>query len=365
MPNLHKHNRCVIMMKTMQKQKTKPKSHMFYRMLFNSVFFVALIFGTFFFVFKDQNVDEIISLALSTNTGFVALGLLCMMAYFFFESWNVRTLLKNLGEKVGFFKSLKFTMIGFFFCSITPGASGGQPLEVYYMNKDGVSTMNATITILIQVFGVQVAVVGFGVLSGILCHDILVGPILWLYIIGLIINAFALLMLFFFIISPNFFGGLLIRLTRFLRLFMPEKRVAKLEAKATRSIKKYSSSSEYIKSHRNVFFWAVSKSVAQMACYFMVPFFIYLAFGLSGTNILTIFMVQAILFVSTSGLPLPGAIGASESVFLGLYAKIFGDNLLSSAMLINRGVSFYGFVLISMLFVFVNLFLISRSKPKN
>jgi uncharacterized membrane protein YbhN (UPF0104 family) len=60
-------------------------------------------------------------------------------------------------------------------------------------------------------------------------------------------------------------------------------------------------------------------------------------------------------------LPLPGAIGASESVFLSLYGAVFGEGLLSTAMLLNRGINFYWFVLISMIVVFINILI--KKKP--
>ena len=65
-----------------------------------------------------------------------------------------------------------------------------------------------------------------------------------------------------------------------------------------------------------------------------------------------------------SGIPLPGAIGASESVFLGLYMTVFPEEILSSAMLLNRGINFYLFVLVSMVVVLINIVLLKRRKNK-
>ena len=65
--------------------------------------------------------------------------------------------------------------------------------------------------------------------------------------------------------------------------------------------------------------------------------------------------MQAILYTTVSGLPLPGAIGVSETVFLGIYGVAFGKELLQSAMLLNRGISFYSFVIISLAVVIFNI----------
>jgi len=70
--------------------------------------------------------------------------------------------------------------------------------------------------------------------------------------------------------------------------------------------------------------------------------------------------LQAILYATVSGIPLPGAVGVSESGFINIFKNIFTMETISGAMLINRGVSFYLFVIISGLVVVVNLFKTKR-----
>ena len=47
-----------------------------------------------------------------------------MVLYFACETLNVTRTLKTLGEKSNFFRNFRYTLIGFFFSSITPAASG-------------------------------------------------------------------------------------------------------------------------------------------------------------------------------------------------------------------------------------------------
>ena len=64
--------------------------------------------------------------------------------------------------------------------------------------------------------------------------------------------------------------------------------------------------------------------------------------------------MQAVLYTTVSGLPLPGAIGVSETVFLGIFGVAFGQDLLKGAMLLNRIDTFYLFVIISLIVVIIN-----------
>ena len=73
----------------------------------------------------------------------IAIGF--MFLYFCCESINTGRTLKALGEKSSFFKNLKYTLICFFFIFITPAASGGQSMEIYYMHKDGINVEKETL----------------------------------------------------------------------------------------------------------------------------------------------------------------------------------------------------------------------------
>ena len=51
--------------------------------------------------------------------------------------------------------------------------------------------------------------------------------------------------------------------------------------------------------------------------------------------------------LAVSSLPLPGAVGASEGGFVKAMTLFFGSALVTPAVLLSRGISFYSFLLIS------------------
>ena len=53
------------------------------------------------------------------------------------------------------------------------------------------------------------------------------------------------------------------------------------------------------------------------------------------------------LYLAVASLPLPGAVGAAEGGFLRAMAIFFGLGLVTPAVLVSRGISFYTFLLIS------------------
>ena len=88
-------------------------------------------------------------------------------------------------------------------------------------------------------------------------------------------------------------------------------------------------------------------TLIQMLVYYSIPYWVYLAFGYSTENIWTLLTLQAVLYATVSGIPLPGSVGASEGGFIGIFRNVFPQSMINSAMILNRGISFYLFVLIS------------------
>lgn len=350
----------------MAKQKTD--KGMFSRMARYVVFFVALMAITFWLIFKDQDIGGVFEALSKVNYVWILLGILLMLGYFMMQAQNVRKILASFGEHITIWKSLKFTMIEFFFCALTPGASGGQPVEIYYMTKEKIPASKATLAILVQILDFQIAVMAIGIISQAVMWftdpTLLTGTVAWLLRIGMIINGLALILLAFCVFSNRMAKVIA---NWFLRLLkkIGVKRIEEKQESLNKALDSYQEGAIYIRTHRNEFMMSIGRALIQVSLFYLVPFCVYKAFGLNGMTVIQLFNIQSVLFLATSGLPLPGAIGASESVFLTLYGTAFGEQLLSPAMLLNRGVSFYLFVLITMGVVMANAIILKRKELKD
>lgn len=320
--------------------------------------------ATFWFVFKDQDIGQIFNVAQSANPWFLLLGIFLMLMYFAMEAINIKSILKSFGEKLSFLKAYKFTMIGFFFAAITPSATGGQPLEVYYMSKEKIPAAHSALALLVQVCGIQVSTMLLGIISMLLNIKLLTGPVLWLSIIGLTINGIALIAMLVCIFNNKLTRKLVNGFVNILK-HVGFKKIEKRRAKIDKSLDQYADGANYMKTHKKEFAIAMLRVFVQFCFYFSVPYCVYRAFGLEGMSFFEVFALQAILFMATSALPLPGAIGASESVFLNLFGLAFGAELLSSAMLLNRGITFYLFVIITLFVVFINIIRMKNTKKES
>ena len=266
------------------------------RLVIDLVVFLVLFALTFWFVFRGQDPEEIKGALGQADFRFILLGVGFMMIYFTVEAWNIRSILKSFGDKISLPKALKFTFINFFFCSISPGASGGQPMEIYYMTKEKIPGAHATLAILIQTCGIQLAVMFLGILCMAMSPIEISGIVLTLFIVGLIINGVALLVLALSIFSNETVRGIVNGAMKLLRKF-GVKKVGEWQKGINKSLDEYAEGSKYIQSHVGEFLVAMVRSVVQMACYYLVPYCIYKSFGLSGQTIWQLFAMQSIVFM--------------------------------------------------------------------
>ena len=334
----------------------KEKKSKIKKILVNLTIFILLIILTFSLVLKDQDVSQIFSVAAKVKKQYILFAVLAMSIYILGEAVNITRILKELGEKSKLISNIRYTLIGFFFSAITPAASGGQPMEIYYMHKDDISVANSTLALLMQLCSLQIVTITVGTISAVIHFEVLKSGLIYLLILGIILNSSALMLLIIAIFSKKLSEGLIkfaVKLLKFFRIPNVEK---KLES--------YQTSAKYIKEHKILMLKTVITTVVQMIAYYSVPYWIYLAFGLTEYNIFEILTLQAVLYATVSGIPSPGAVGVSEGGFLGIFRNAFPETIISSAMLLTRGANFYLFIIISAIIVMISTFREKRIEKK-
>lgn len=331
------------------------KNNKIRKIITNLIIFILLIILTFYLVLKDQDFSQMSSILKTVKKEFILLGILAMCIYVSCEAINIRRILKELGEKVSFFSAIKYTLSGFFFSAITPAASGGQPMEIYYMHKDNISVAHSTLTLLMQLCSFQIISISFGIISAIIHFDVLKNGLIYLFILGIALNSSALALLVIAIFSKKLSEGLIkfaVKVLKFFRIRNIEEKQEKLE----KELASYQTSAIYIKEHKLLMVKTLLTTAIQLLAYYSVTYWVYLAFELNTYNFWQILTLQAVLYATVSGIPSPGAVGVSEGGFLGIFRKAFPEATISSAMLLSRGVNFYLLIIVSVIVVIVNTF---------
>ncbi len=334
--------------------KTKNNKKNLGKKIFNVLLFIGIAFLTFWLIFKNNDIHEIMNNVHNANKIYLLLAILVMFLYIFCEGVNIYRILHNLKDKVSLVQTFKYSLVGFFFSSITPSSTGGQPMQLYFMNKDKVSISHSALALLIQLLSFQfmtlvLALIGFAFNYDILLHNI--GNIKYLMFLGITINiviqGFLIIMIFSKKLALKLINWICNLLTK-----LHIKSASNIKQKALNSLEEYHDCAIYLKGNKLMIIKIFLTTLIQLSLYHSIPFFVYKAFNLNEYSIFTFILLQAVLYISVASLPLPGAMGASEGSFMIIFKLLFPASLLGSAMILSRGISFYLFVFLSAILIF-------------
>lgn len=331
------------------KLEGKSKKHIFRNLLF----FLILIVITLRLILKDQSITQIVDIIKEVKFQYILIAILCMMLYMVLEAVNIGRTLKALGEKSKFIKNVKYALIGFFFSSITPAASGGQPMQVYYMHKEKISVANSTLALLINLTSMQIITIGFALISLCFNYQYLNTALIIFFIIGISLNIMALALLIIGVFSKRLSKWLIKVAIKILKLFRV-KNIEKKQERFEEELAKYQYSAKYIKENKILILKTILTTAVQFFMFYSITYWTYRSFGFNERNILEIVAMQSVLYATVSGIPSPGAVGVSEGAFIEIFKNVYPEGMIKSATLLNRGINFYLFVIISAFIVIIN-----------
>lgn len=332
------------------------------KMIRNFILFILLIILTFYIVLKDQDMSQIFEVLRGAKKEFILIAIVCMSLYMVCEAINIGRTLKALNEKSSFLKNLKYALIGFFFSSITPAASGGQPMQIYYMHRDKITVANSTLALLINLSSMQIVTISIALISVFFNTQYLNSTLATFFIIGITLNLTALALLLISIFSKKMTRGLIKIIIKIMKLFRI-KNIEEKKEKMEGELGRYQESAKYIKQHKMLILKILLTTYIQFMLYYSISYWVYRSLGFTTHNIIEIISLQAVLFATVSGIPSPGAVGVSEGGFIALFKDIYPQSMISGAMLLSRGVNFYLFVILSS-FVVAKAFLVRTKNDK-
>ncbi|TAH65095.1 MAG: flippase-like domain-containing protein [Anaerolineaceae bacterium] len=338
------------------------------KQLLSIIFLVIIILLTAYLYLRDYSINELITTLKSININFLILGLGMMFLFVNCEAINIYMIMSSLKTPLPYYKCLQYSCIGFYFSSITPSASGGQPVQVYYMRQHKIPVSVSTITIFFIVFVYQIAMVFWGIVISVFRYDITSGfaSSLWfLLLYGTIINVGAIAILFLLMFSKNIVPKILIFFINFGKKLKLIKNSEGILDKIDKSMILYKEKANILKNDPILFFKVFLVTIIQMAALNIIPYLTYRSFGYDSSFILDLFAYQSLLTISTSAIPLPGAEGVTQGGFLRVFRMFFPESEITSAMLLNRIISFYiPLLLCFIVYFFVHIYTFRKRGDK-
>lgn len=314
------------------------------------LFMISLIIITSYFIFKDQSLPTLLQTLKDVNLFYIILGLCMMFIFVGCEAMNTFSIMRALGQKISYIKCLGFAFIGFYFSSITPSSSGGQPAQMFYMNKANINLSYSSLNLLIITVVYQMVMMAYAGIMFLLNHEFIMTNlhgIQYFLMFSVTINLLLTIGILLAMFSKKFIYQLIYLVTKWLGAIRIIKDVPATRFKLESLVKEYTIGADYLKTRPLLLLRVVCTTTIQLTSTYLVPYFVYKAFHLNDFTLLQIISLQSLVSLAVSSIPLPGAVGASENAFMSAFKLFFASNLIVPAMLLCRGISFYAFLIIS------------------
>lgn len=318
--------------------------------IISACLFVALMLLTFYTIFHGNDIVYLWNTIKTLHPGYFLAAVLTGIFFVSAEGLMICYLLRALNCQASPLSCIKYSFIGFFYSGITPSATGGQPMQLYYMKKSGLRVSDSTVVLMTVavIYKLVLVLIGLGILIfwyPSLCFYL--KGYLYLYYLGLLLNGGLVAILLFIMIRPQLFHKIVLsgeKILTTLHILKPNpNRTARLLDMAER----YHAAVVFFLHHKRHIYTVVLATFVQRFSVFFLTWLIYRGLGLSGHSMMAVMMIQATVYIAVDMLPLPGAQGITELMYKTVYSVIFPGTYLTASMCVTRGINFYFLLIVS------------------
>lgn len=314
--------------------------------------FLALMLLTFYTIFHGNDMEYVWETVRTLQPVYLVLAILTGIFFVSAEGLVFWYLFRALKYRASLLGCIRYAFIGFFYSGITPSATGGQPMQLYYMKKSGFQIADSTVVLMTValIYKLVLVLIGLGVLIfwyPSLC--LYLEGYLYLYYLGLFLNTSLVAALLFIMISPKCFRGIVVAGEKLLM------KLHILKESETRRQKLFDMADSY---HEAVVFFLQHKrhiaavfafTFLQRLSVFFLTWLIYKGMHLSGHSAMTVMIIQATVYIAVDMLPLPGSQGITELMYKTVFSAIFPGAYLTASMCVTRSINFYFLLIVSAL----------------
>ena len=334
--------------------------------VFMFLFLILIVLLTLYNIFKNDSLSTIINDISRINKFYLLVFILMISLYFALQGIYMKLTLKSLGNTITLKKGIFYSMIEFYFSGITPSATGGQPVQLYYMTKDKIPVRKSYITLILNTIYFKVIVVILAIIALVFKPQ---------YIFN-----YNNIYMFFFIIS--FLGNILLIIICYMLMFKQKyiKKILELIIKISKKFKifekkvnnfnikefldKYNGELKYLKNNKKCIALTFIITFIQRTILFSIAYVVYRALGFNSFSYLDLLAIQVSVQLAAGAMPLPGGTILSETTFKNIFINIFGIECADIGMLLTRTFSFYMPLLICGFVILMNI-AINRQRAKN
>ncbi len=235
---------------------------------------------------------------------------------------------------------------GGFFNEITPSATGGQFAQIFIFRKQGIPASSAAGVLWMNFILYQSTMVGSVFLLILLRFHHFYSTYSQFFLVvllGFLVNAAVIVGLWAMGRFPKFYTWVCTTGVRIgCRLHLIKDREKAIE-NLNQQLDRFGREVGILRHHKERIPQVAGVHLLRLLLYYSVPYFCARALHMpvEFSQLLDILALSSFLSMVTSFVPLPGASGGSEAVFVLMFSTIFGRSHVSAVMLVWRFMTYY------------------------
>ena len=116
--------------------------------LISAAFFLVLVVATIVVIFQGNDINTVVAAMQTLRPFYLVAAVVTALFFTSAEGIMIWYLLSSLEGKTPLFSCIKYSFVGFFYSGITPSATGGQPMQLYYMQKEGHKVSDSSVVLM-------------------------------------------------------------------------------------------------------------------------------------------------------------------------------------------------------------------------
>lgn len=320
------------------------------RNIFNALFLIIVFAATMYSVFYNEDLGKIAGYIKGADSRYWLPCVVIVVVFIESEAIIIFYMLRSLGEKAKLSHCCLYSFVGFFFVLITPSASGGQPAQLYFMKKDGLSLTISTMVLIIVTITYKLVLVVIGAIVFLFRPAKVMyylEPVKGWCILGMVLNVVCIFAMFVFVFHKAFAEKTAAFLLNIFCRVFHRKNKEKYMHILNLAMEKYKGTADYFASHKLIIWNVFLITVFQRVIFFMLTYIVCLSFNTADEGIFVITSLQAMVSVAVDMLPFPGGMGITEKLFEDIFTPICGTSLVIPVMIVSRVISYYTQLFIS------------------
>lgn len=267
---------------------------------------------------------------------------LTMLGIILFEGLSIRDICGSMGYRRSIMHGVTFCAADLFVSAITPSASGGQPAAAYCMYTDGIPVSVASVALVLNLVLYKAALFTVSLLCLLLRPSMFFGfhtVSKVLVVLGAVIQLLIAVMLLLLLLLPKMTFSIFNWCLNLLIKLHLVRNGAEKQKKLAGMMQNYAECVRVVRNHRGMLLRSMLYNLGQRVCMLLVSVFVFLALGGRAKDCLDVFIAQGYVYLGSNSMPLPGAVGVSDWLFVDVFSSYFTDAV--SFNLLARGISFY------------------------